>query len=144
MQEVTLAEMLAARDARAEAQAAMQAAHPHASLIAFTLNIPGPVKNSPAIERAFACGCAAIEALLKDAVILGHDSKRLHTGCEALWAVQGDPLTLKSACAALEDDLPMGRLFDIDILDADGYKIDRQAVGRPERGCMVCGAPGRG
>ena len=144
MQEVTLADMLAARDARAAAQEAMRAAHPGAVLLSFTLNIPGPIKNSPAIERAFTFGCKAIEDILQSYPILGHEKRILFTGCESLWAVEADALTLKAACTAPEDDLPLGRLFDIDVLTPDGIKIDRSAVGKPERGCMVCGAPGRG
>ncbi|MBR5284034.1 MAG: citrate lyase holo-[Clostridia bacterium] len=144
MQEVNLAAMLDAREARVAAQEAMQAAHPDAVLVSFTLNIPGPIKNSPAIRRAFTFGCTAIEAILRDHSVVDHSRKDLFTGCEALWAVKADALPLKDACTALEDDLPLGRLFDIDILAPDGSKIERRMVGKEERGCMVCGTPGRG
>ena len=144
MQEVTLAEMLDAREARAAAQAALQARFPNASLISFTLNIPGPVKVTPAVVRAFHDGCRRIDAVLIDLPVVFREARRPHTGCEALWAVEAPALSLKEACAALEDKNALGRLFDIDVLAPNGRKIDRAEVGKPERGCMVCGAPGRG
>ncbi len=144
LQEVTLAEMLDAREARAAAQAELQARYPEATLISFTLNIPGPVKNTPAVERAFFWGCRRIESLLHKRQLLCKEEKRAVTGCEALYAVRRKPRSLKKACVALEDENDLGRLFDIDIIAPDGRKLDRADVGQPERGCMVCGAPGRG
>ena len=66
------------------------------------------------------------------------------TGCEAYVAVDGDALAVKRICVSLEDELPLGRLFDMDVLDANGEKLDRSAVGGGERNCIVCGASGRG
>lgn len=43
----------------------------------------------------------------------------------------------------LEEQLPYGRLLDIDVLDGEGAHISRAELGLPERGCLVCGAPGR-
>ena len=41
-------------------------------------------------------------------------------------------------------DKPLGRLFDLDVLDEKGVKLDRADFGKEERGCIVCGAVGRG
>ena len=52
---VELAQMLAARDRRAERQRELLAQY-HCPLVSFTLNIAGPVKNSPALRRGFQLG----------------------------------------------------------------------------------------
>ena len=51
---------------------------------------------------------------------------------------------MKKICASIETAPPLGRLFDLDVLSADGHKLERTEIGAPERSCLVCGAPGRG
>ena len=143
--EVTLSEILAAREDRVARQAELLAAF-GAPLISFTMNIPGPVKDTPLIRRAFFAGCTMLESALeeKKLPVLSRQEKLAHTGCEAYYAVDGDPLAVKRICTALEDKTPLGRLFDMDVLGPDGEKLDRAAVGGGERNCIVCGASGRG
>lgn len=38
----------------------------------------------------------------------------------------------------------MGRLFDLDVLDPEGGKWDRESLGLPPRPCLVCGKAGKG
>ena len=52
---VELSQMLAARDRRVERQDALLRQY-GLPLVSFTLNIAGPVKNSPDIRRLFALG----------------------------------------------------------------------------------------
>lgn len=64
MEEVSLQEMLAARERRCYLQT--QLLHQYKkSLISFTLNIPGPVKVLTDVPEAFASGCQRIETLIK-------------------------------------------------------------------------------
>ena len=63
----------------------------------------------------------------------------LDTGCEALLAVEGEPAALKRLAVAIEDADPLGRLLDIDVLDPAGAPVSRQALGLPERTCLLCG-----
>ena len=51
VREVTLPEMLDVRERRAARQRELLGQY-HAPLISFTMNIPGPVKDSPQIGRA--------------------------------------------------------------------------------------------
>ena len=39
----------------------------------------------------------------------------------------------------IEEDSDFGRLLDIDVLDKNGQKISRTAVGREQRKCFLCG-----
>ena len=52
MREVTLSEVLAAREQRAEAQWKLLKQYER-PVLSFTMNIPGPVKDSALIRRGF-------------------------------------------------------------------------------------------
>ena len=140
---VTLEQMLSAREAR---QARLNAALSRAPLVSFTMNIAGPEKNSPLIRRGFFEGRRRLEEAFAAhgvALTLLEQADEV-TGCEALYAASGCALTAKALCAACEDADELGRLFDIDVIDADGRRLTREELGLNERGCLVCGAAGRG
>lgn len=136
---VLLNEILNAREARAERQQAMLREF-GCPVVSFTMNIAGPVKTAPIIRRAFDYGLSELEKALSGYAI--HSREVIHeiTGDEALLSVDLDAAELKRICTAIEEATPMGRLFDIDVLDVDGKKLERVS----ERRCLVCGAPGRG
>lgn len=143
--EVTLAEILAAREARVERQDYLRKRY-GSTVISFTLNIAGPVKDSPLIRRAFRAGQEQLEAGLTAArlPVLECLEQTEAAGCEAQYAVEGMPREVKTLCASIEDGSPLGRLFDMDVLDCGGRKLDREEVGGGPRNCIVCGAPGNG
>ena len=131
---VTLEEVLRARDARADAQRRLLQAH-RLPLVSFTMNIAGPVKSSPLIELAFDAGLAALYGTLGQPVTA--EIIRPATGCEALLVYDRPAAVLKAACLTLETAAPIGRLYDLDVLDTDGSKLSR-----PEpRTCLICGGP---
>ena len=138
MQEVTLEQILQARDLRAEMQQKLSSAH-RVPLVCFTMNIAGPVKQTPLIEKAFFEGIRLLEAHLPAEKILHKHIRTVPTGCEAMYSVNEDAAALKSICVQIEEFSPMGRLFDMDVVDPSGKKLTRPA----ERCCLVCGAPGR-
>ena len=141
MREVTLQEILDARERRAEAQRRLskQLACP---LISFTMNIPGPVKDSPMIRRAFDEGLRMLDDALGEAGIVCISRQITHadTGNEFLCAVKASAAAVKEICTRIEDGSHMGRLFDMDVIGLDGQKLAR----KEERRCLVCGASGRG
>lgn len=143
--EVTLLEMLEAREDRVRQQDALREKY-GTPIVSFTLNIAGPVKDSPLIRRAFRWGQEQLEAGLTAAKlpVLERTERLAPTGCEGLYAVNGTAREIKAACVSIEDGSPLGRLFDMDVLDADGRKLDREEVGGGPRNCIVCGAPGKG
>lgn len=141
MRAVTLQEMLDAREARVEAQRDLLS-DCGLPLISFTMNIPGPVKNSAPIRRAFDEGLRLLETALADAGLPCCARRVSHavTGNEFLCAVNAPAAQLKAICTRIEDESPLGRLFDIDVIGRDGRKLARSE----ERCCLVCGAVGRG
>lgn len=141
MEQITLTQILEARDRRAENQRRLRLLH-DCPLISFTMNIPGPVKNSPLIRRAFYVGLERLQGILDQEGLKPLDPllTDADTGCEYLCAVQGEAPRLKTLCETIEDREPLGRLFDMDVLDRNGEKLSR----REQRGCLVCGALGKG
>lgn len=141
MREVTLQEILDARDRRAEAQRQLLRLH-GLPVLSFTMNIPGPVKDSPLIRRGFEDGLRRLDAALEEAGISCLSRQVLHAaaGNELLCAVDGPAKAVKELCLRIEDGSPMGRLFDMDVIGTDGQKLARGE----ERRCLVCGAAGRG
>lgn len=143
--EVTLMEMLETREARASRQRELLEEHRY-PLVSFTLNIAGPMKNSPVLRRAFREGLERLEAALAAQGLrpLHQEEVDRPAGCEALWVVDGPARTVKELCAQIEDRDPLGRLFDLDVLDPEGGKWDREELGLLPRPCLVCGKAGKG
>lgn len=137
MTEVTLQDILLARENRVANQKQLLKKY-NCPLVSFTMNIAGPVKTAPLIERGFRAGLRDLESL--GAAILAKEIIYKDTGCEGYFAVDMDARELKAFCLRIEEATPLGRLFDMDVLDVDGRKLDRPG----QRGCIVCGAPGRG
>ena len=136
--QITLTEMLDAREARAGIQMQMQKKHPH-PLICFTMNIAGPVKNSPTIHRAFSFGLNELKKSLTAFTVLEERDENLKTGPVYYCSVKGNADAVKNICTVIEESSPIGRLFDIDVLGDDGKKLER----KKERCCIVCGSSGR-
>lgn len=133
--QVELPAMLAAREKRAARQQAFRERY-HSPLLSFCLNIPGPVKTTPELRTLFDQTCHEIQACLRDLGLTIADSQTIHeaTGDEYLLAFAGDAPTVKAAMTQLEESRPLGRLFDIDILTAEGQKLSRPV---PRR-CLLC------
>lgn len=138
MGEVTLQQVLQCREDRVRLQERLREEYGK-SVVCVTMNIAGPVKTSPIIERAFFLCLNMLERQLPVQAVLHREVYTKDTGCEAAYAVDMAPETLKEICVEIEEESPMGRLFDLDVLDREGRKLTRQG----QRGCIVCGAPGR-
>ena len=137
---VTVQDMLKARDERVMRQ--QRLLQHHQPLISFTMNIAGSVKVDADIRRAFCEGEKWINAHLSQqhVPVLACERYIAWTGCEAIWAVQADAAWLKEQMTAIEESCPLGRLFDIDVIDAQGNHLSRGT----ERTCLICGGPVRG
>lgn len=138
--EVSLLEMLDARERRAEQQRKLLEAFQQ-TLVCFTMNIAGPVKNSPLIGRGYALGRRLLRQQLAAAgmEVTHFEEIREKTGNEAFFLVDSSPLAVKKITSEIEDSAPIGRLFDMDVLDKTGRKIDRQELGKEGRRCLICG-----
>ncbi len=133
--EVTIQDMMYCREQRVRHQRQLLETY-HVPLISFTLNIPGPIKSSNELTYAFQEGKKSIDALLSKQHYSVLDAIELHnvTGDELIYAVDADANQLKDCSIQIEELHPLGRLFDIDIIQADGTKLSRPKY----RTCLLC------
>ncbi len=122
-QEVTLEQMLEARERRVQRQRTLLDRYGQ-SLICLTMNVAGPVKNSLLIRRGF---------FWAEELLLGQLAGRGHfvpapgrygpaTGNEGLYVVSGDAAALKQLTVEMEEHCEIGRLLDLDVLDPRGER----------------------
>ncbi|EOT38980.1 MULTISPECIES: citrate lyase holo-[acyl-carrier protein] synthase [Enterococcus] len=138
---VILPEMLAAREQRVALQQALLAKCPQASLLSATMNIPGPVKNTLALEKVFIALVETIRKELKDFFIIETNYFSRKTGLEFFLLAEISPELLKRKMIAIEEKHPQGRLVDLDVLwlkDQKIQSISRQDIGFPARRCLIC------
>ena len=142
--EVSLLDMLDARERRVHHQQELLKRY-HKPLICFTMNIAGPIKDSPLIRRGFARGQQLLRQQFFRAKLspLHTDAHCEATGCEAFYVLDADPMTIKKFTTDIEDATPLGRLFDLDVLRPDGTKVDREELSLSGRRCLICGGPAK-
>lgn len=142
MNEVTLAEMMDARERRVSVQTHLINQH-KLPLVCLTLNIPGPVKVLPKVPGAYeeAVRLIRLAAERNHFPVADMVEIKERTGYEAFFSMDADALEIKKAMVPVEDQDRLGRLFDIDVIGTDGKKISREELGLPARLCLLCGRP---
>jgi len=106
-------------------------------VISFCMNIPGPIKTNAQIRQAFLAGRDALKAALgKESIaILQSFDIAEPTGDEWIAAVDADAARIKELTMEIENRHPLGRLFDMDVIDINGAKLSRPRF----RKCLICG-----
>ena len=109
--EVSLTEMLEAREKRAWRQ--RELLKRGRTVICFTMNIAGPIKNSPLVGSGYDLGKRLLLGQLDVAGVAVSDFEEVRekTGNECILLVDAEPLAVKAITAELEDHAPIGRLF---------------------------------
>lgn len=138
--EVSLPEILAGRDRRARLQRAWLETH-RRPLVSMTLVTPGPRKDTPGTRLLLETGLREVLDLARRRgwPVLASETAAPATGPEALLSVDADALDLKGALVGLERTHPLGRLWDMDVLDPGLGPITRRGLGLPGRRCLLCG-----
>ena len=163
---VTLNELLVSRDSRHAMQQKLLAEHSGKTLVCLTVVMPGSVKRN---QQSFIVAHAAVEQMIgsyelgirndelgvrNDELGVRNDElgvrfggrlieRDLETGYEAYLITDLPLLEAKRIAVQIEDSHPLGRLFDIDIIDKDGVPVSRDRVGSHPRRCLVCNREAR-
>lgn len=137
--EITLEQMLMARDDRAEKQKKLIMTY-SLPLISFTVNMPGPGKNTDMAGSIFTEGCSVLMSRLKDRGVLPAclEMRDLPTGMEAYVVVDLEEPALKKLTLEIEESHPLGRLWDFDVIGRKGLPVSREALGYSRRKCLIC------
>ena len=141
--QITLDQLLAARDRRAARQLALTKAWPDRTLVCLTVVLPGPVKRDARSLKVAAAAVAAVREVLQPVYKELYD---LETGYEGYFLIDAPLLDVKKACCEIENTHPYGRLMDLDVLepvDETVIPVSRDRVGEEPRPCLLCGRPAR-
>ena len=105
---VSLPEMLDARERRANRQRELLEKF-QKPLVSFTMNIAGPIKDSPLIRRGFDIGLEDLEQVLRvDRIpVLHKEVIREYTGSEAILVVDAPACQVKELTWQLEESACM-------------------------------------
>jgi holo-ACP synthase len=137
---VTLFELLNRKEVRVKQQQAWLREQ-KLPLISFTVNMPGSVKVNKASRTVLAAGIKAVEGCCDQHGWHIKACQMIHekTGYEVFWVVDAPSATLlKKEMIAIENQHPLGRLMDLDVLDLDGRIISRQGSMISRRRCLLC------
>ena len=121
--EITLDQLLASREERASFQKELLKSYPGMTLVCLTVIMPGKIKRN---LQSLVVAQAAVTAMVS---AFGDSMQKLvlrdrQTGYEAYLET-----TLSN---------PLGRLFDLDVIDSDGIPISRETIGQGPRKCLIC------
>lgn len=135
--EITLDQLLASREERASFQKELLKSYPGTTLVCLTVIMPGKVKRNlqsliVAQAALTALVCAFGDSMLKLEV------RDRQTGYEAYLETTLSHGEAKRKTCSIEDTHPLGRLFDLDVIDADGVPISRETIGLNPRKCLIC------
>ncbi|PVZ80273.1 citrate lyase holo-[acyl-carrier protein] synthase [Serratia sp. S1B] len=141
---IDLPELLSSRECRQARQQAWLARH-NSTLLVLTLVVPGAVKDSPMTRQVFNLGWQALQQRYQQQGwrCLQEETRALSTGCEGYLALQADAYAVKKVTIELEQQHPIGRLWDIDVLTPPGQILSRADLGLPERYCLLCEKPAK-
>ena len=135
--EITLDQLLASRENRHEKQMALLSDHPSLTLVCLTVIMPGTVKrNSYSLIVANAALTAVLECFRTTLVDV--EVRDLATGYEAYVLTSLNNNDAKRLACEIEDEHPLGRLFDLDIITATGEPLARTSIGLSPRKCLLC------
>ena len=139
-QPTTIEAILHAKEMRAWKQKELLSRHPLASLISLSINIPSLIKLShEAVVVHEIAHQALFEMLEHEGIeLLACESKLSPNGAESFFTCKADAKMLKAFTCKVETTHPLGRLMDIDVLDAMGNILSRSTLGLPKRKCFVC------
>ncbi|WP_320129692.1 citrate lyase holo-[acyl-carrier protein] synthase [uncultured Sphaerochaeta sp.] len=115
------------------------------NIVMFTMNIPGPIKSNPIIQAIFQEGLMELLKRCECYNPIAFLEKNPATGPEAyiLVPITNSCLTVKKDLLSLENQHPMGRWFDIDVISEKKTKISRSDLKEPPRRCFLCDKPAK-
>ena len=129
--------LLESREKRWNFQRQLIQEHPELTLVCVTVIMPGNVKrNTQSLVVAHAAVQSVQDAFDKD--IRWQQEKDLVTGYEAYVLIQRPMLDCKRVACEIEDAHPLGRLFDIDVIDSNVEPVSRSVIGKEGRKCLLC------
>ena len=134
---ISLDQLLASRDRRWHRQQELQREHPDETLLCLTVIMPGAVKRNRFSLVVAQAATEAMRVAFADS-ITWMEERDLETGFEAYAFTTHPLLDAKRVACRIEEEHPLGRLFDLDVIDTTGTPVSRSAIGAEPRCCLLC------
>ena len=135
--EITLDMLLESREKRWQLQRRLIQENPGLTLVCLTVIMPGNVKrNAQSLVVAHA-GVEAIQRAFGQSIQWQREQD-LSTGYEGYYLVDMSMIACKRLACEIEDNHPLGRLFDIDVINTHVEPVSRSVIGREGRKCLLC------
>jgi len=106
------------------------------TLISFCLNIPGPIKQSFYLHKVFLSGLNEVKNTFNKE-IKHIEIINPKTGSEAKILLDINSQDVKDKCILIEENHPLGRLFDLDVLDLKNNNLIHLERAKPRK-CLIC------
>lgn len=137
--EKILVDILEARESRRDKQIELIDKY-NKSLVSFTLNIPGKIKDSPSYREIHREGMISIINSLENMgiEIIYKEEISKKTGSEGFIVIDMEAIDLKNIMVHIEETHPMGRIFDIDVFDSFHNQMSRRDMDTRPRRCLLC------
>ncbi len=135
--EITLDMLLESREKRWQLQRQLIQKNPELTLVCLTVIMPGNVKRN---AQSMVVAHAAVEAIQRafGQSIQWQREQDLSTGYEGYYLVDMSMIACKRLACEIEDNHPLGRLFDIDVINTHVEPVSRSVIGREGRKCLLC------
>lgn len=135
--EITLDMLLESREKRWQLQRQLIQDNPGLTLVCLTVIMPGNVKRN---AQSLVVAHAAVEAIQEafGQSIQWQREQDLSTGYECYYLVDMSMIACKRLACEIEDNHPLGRLFDIDVINTHVEPVSRSVIGREGRKCLLC------
>lgn len=108
------------------------------SIIFFTLNIPGNIKDNSLYRKIFDAGYIALLKKIEDSEIFDAGKRYLNTGAEGFVCLNLSPKEVKKMMVTIEETHSFGRIFDIDVFNYKCKQMSREELGYKKRKCIIC------
>ena len=136
--EVTLDELLLSRDNRHQMHLELLEQYPGRTLVSVTMVMPGPVKSN-IISLTLADKAEAFLRHCQQLQIEHMTRRDLNTGSEIYFISRLPLLETKRICCRIEDEHPLGRLWDFNVIQPNSEPLSRTEIGLRPRKCIICG-----
>lgn len=137
-----LQELLDSREYRSFRQKEWLAIY-SSTLVSLTVVAPGAVKDSKLTRKLFNHCWQELMKVCENSEweIKAQSTFELPTGAEGLIAISAPASIVKKTLLNLEETHPLGRLWDIDVINSDGRILSRTEFNYPPRNCLLCNNP---
>ncbi|SPC40107.1 Apo-citrate lyase phosphoribosyl-dephospho-CoA transferase [Latilactobacillus fuchuensis] len=140
--EITLVEMLSAREQRVMTQQTLLKRHPEMTLVTATLRIPGPIKTSVSLQALMTQLKGQLQTNYQVELVEQRTNLTAITGPELYFVLAKDAQLVKQEMISLEAQPGFYQLCDLDVLiDEAGElrQVNRERLQLARRQCLVCG-----